>query len=117
MYFERMWGIIKKIPFWPVLSYLILDIFLGLIVKQCSDWGNLAFIAGAIVLPILAGILNQFTGGKFLESFIEDWKGLPTIIHILIIGGVFALYGLYYLYEQYKNIPDRIYGIKQIASH
>jgi len=85
---------LRKLPILPVLSYVVVIIVFGSLLKEISNLGNLAYIITTFILPFLSSTADWLTGGNLARAFYKDWIALPIIVHLLIIIDCLIIYNL-----------------------
>ena len=75
----------KSIKLLPIISYLCLFIFIGIVIQEISSLGNVSFIISFFVIPIIGGVIDWFSDTDLLKTFREDWSKAPTNFHLLVI--------------------------------
>lgn len=110
MHFEKTAKELKKVPILPILSYCSVTLLVGLVLKEISSLGNLSYAITTVFLPMLATIVNWFTGGNLLKALREDWTALPFIIHLLIIIDCLIIFNLIKIITSKELWNKKIFG-------
>ena len=114
MYFKETREIIKKIPILPAISYFVIVMSLGAVIKGWSNFGNFSYVITAVLSPAFIATLDWFSKDELLKAFRKSWTELPNMAQFLIIADAIIVY---YLSNITKNFYTKEYGNKKISTN
>ena len=96
----------KKVKILPIISYISLVIFIGIIIETISNLGNVSYIVSIIVLPVISGVVDWFSDTDILKTFREEWSNAPARFHLLVIANTAIYFNVIKEIEKFNLIKE-----------